>query len=104
VKYNLPDAQKGLGCEYQLLDDEKHPDAAANGRKRHTASLYDVLEPSSEKKLNPPGAWNEARIIVRGDRVEHWLNGAKVLEFQLGSEALKAAIATSKFKSAQAGE
>jgi hypothetical protein len=99
VKYNLPDPQKGLGCEYQLLDDEKHPDAAANGRKRHTASLYDVLEPSAEKKVNAPGEWNQARIIVRGNSVEHWLNGARVLAFEFGSDSLKAAIASSKFKS-----
>jgi hypothetical protein len=98
LKYNLPDPTKGLGCEYQLLDDAKHPDAKARGATRQTASLYDVLAPAADKKLNPPGEWNQSRIVVRGNHVEHWLNGAKVVEFEFGSEALKQAIAASKFK------
>lgn len=98
LKYNLPDATKGVGCEYQLLDDAKHPDANAHGKTRQTGGLYDVIPPAADKKLNPPGQWNESRIVVKGNHVEHYLNGAKTVEFDFGSEALKKAIAESKFK------
>lgn len=98
LKYNLPNPTKGVGCEYQMLDDEKHPDAKKRGRTRLTGGLYDVLPPAGDKKLNPPGDWNQSRIVVKGNHVEHWLNGAKTVEFDFGSEELKKAIAESKFK------
>ena len=98
LKYNLPDPAKGVGCEYQLLDDVKHADATRHGATRQTGGLYDVLPPAADKKLNPAGEWNTSRILVRGNHVEHWLNGVKTVQFEFGSEALKAAIAESKFK------
>ena len=98
LKYNLPEPAKGVGFEYQLLDDEKHPDGKLHDGTRTTASLYDVLPAAADKKLNPPGAWNTSRIVVKGSHVEHWLNGARTVEFEMGSEALKTAIAASKFK------
>lgn len=85
------------GHEYQMLDDEGHPDGKI-GAKRQTASFYDVLPPAADKKLNKPGEWNSSRILIQGQHVEHWLNGAKVLEYELGSDAVKAAVAQSKFK------
>jgi hypothetical protein len=88
------------GHEYQLLDDDRHPDGKV-GPKRQTASFYDVLPPSADKKLNPPGEWNSSRVLARGNHVEHWLNGAKVLEYELGSDAVKAAVAKSKFNNAE---
>ena len=92
------------GHEYQMLDDKGHPDGKI-GPKRQTASFYDVLPPAADKKLNPPGEWNASRIVVRGNHVEHWLNGAKVLQCELGSEEVKAGLAQSKFKNApQFGE
>ena len=100
LKYNLPDAAKGVGFEYQLLDDAKHPDAQLRGGTRTTASLYDVIAAAADKKLHPPGEWNASRVLVKGGRVEHWLNGGKTVEIELGSDALKAAIAVSKFKAA----
>ena len=99
LKYNLPDPSKGVGFEYQLLDDTKHPDAKQHDGTRTTGSLYDVIAPAADKKLNPAGEWNASRVIVKGNRVEQWLNGAKTVEFEMGSDALKAAIAGSKFKS-----
>jgi hypothetical protein len=57
-----------------------------------------VLPPAADKKLNPPGEWNQSRIVVKGNHVEHYLNGAKTVEFDFGSDALKAAIGESKFK------
>jgi hypothetical protein len=99
IKYNLVDPNKNLGCEYQILDDEKHPDAKLGKGKRTTGGLYDVLAAPAEKKLNPPGQWNHSRIVVDGNKVEHWLNGAMTVAFELGSDALEAAVAASKFKS-----
>lgn len=100
VKYLVtekrPDAR---GHEYQMIDDLKHPDAA-RGSKRMTASFYDVLPPSAGTAAKPAGEWNESRIRVLGNHVEHWLNGRKVLEYELGSDALKKAIGESKFKTA----
>lgn len=100
VKYNLLNAAKGLGFEYQLLDDEKHPDGSRGGKLHQTAGLYDLIEPAAERKVNPVGEWNESRLVVRGDHVEHWLNGVKTVEFDCGSDDLKARIAKSKYKGA----
>ncbi|MEO7319310.1 MAG: DUF1080 domain-containing protein [Chthoniobacteraceae bacterium] len=99
LKYNLPDPAKGVGFEYQLLDDAKHPDSKLHGGTRTTASLYDVLPAAANKTLKPPGEWNASRILVKGNHAEHWLNDIKTVEFEMGSEALKTAIAGSKFKS-----
>ncbi|WP_297816198.1 DUF1080 domain-containing protein [Segetibacter sp.] len=98
IKYRLF-SNSSLGCEYQLIDDSKHPDAklGINGN-RQTAALYDVLPPDPNKPYKPAGQWNTARIVVKGDKVEHWLNEAKVLEYTRGSEQFKQAIAQSKFK------
>jgi hypothetical protein len=101
LKYNLLNPKQGVGCEYQLLDDAHHPDGKAHGTTRQTGGLYDVLSPSEGKKLNPPGEWNQSRIVVKGNRVEHYLNGAKTVEFEFGSAQLKEAITQSKFKSAK---
>ena len=98
LKYNLPDPAKDIGFEYQLLDDEHHPDGVRGGRLHQTAGLYDIIEPAADRKVNPPGQWNTSRIVVKGNHVEHWLNGAKTVEFEMGSDALKAAVAKSKFK------
>jgi hypothetical protein len=97
VKYNMPDPKKGVGCEYQMLDDEKHPDGAKGGGLHQTAGLYDLIAPVS-KKANPVGEWNSSRIVVNGNKVEHWLNGGKTVEFELGSEALLSLVAKSKYK------
>lgn len=101
VKYLVTEQRaNGPGHEYQLLDDDGHPDGK-RGLKRQTASFYDVLPPKKDRKINPPGEWNASRLLVRGNHVEHWLNGEMVLEYELGSEALLAAVANSKFKGAE---
>jgi hypothetical protein len=98
VKYLVTEEREGpIAHEYQVLDDKGHPDAKI-GPHRHTAAFYDVLAPAADKPARPAGEWNEGRILVKGDHVEHWLNGKKVLEYELGSAELKAAIAKSKFK------
>lgn len=97
VKYFIYEARHaGVGHEYQLLDDEGHPDGKI-GPHRRTASLYDALAPSSAT-LHPPGEINSSRIVVHGNHVEHWLNGAKVLSYELGSPEMVEAKAKSKFK------
>jgi len=98
LKYFVTEARPGpIAHEYQLLDDTTNDDAKV-GEHRQTASFYDVLPPAKSKVLRPVGEFNRSRVVVRGSHVEHWLNGAKVLEYELGSPDLKAAIAKSKFK------
>ncbi|HEY1060530.1 MAG TPA: DUF1080 domain-containing protein [Daejeonella sp.] len=93
-----------LGLEYQILDDENHPDAKLGIKGNRTqASLYDILSaqkiPYSLKKV---GEWNQGMIRVYPDnKVEHWLNGIKVLEYQRGSADFMQNIGLSKFKAVQ---
>jgi hypothetical protein len=106
IKYYVTEKDgAALGLEYQLLDDEKHPDAKAGiGGNRTLASLYDIL-PSAKRVFNRNPAprladtWHHARIVAPGSKVvQHWLNGFKVLEYERGGADFKARIATSKFK------
>ena len=100
VKYLVTESRPNApGHEYQMLHDAGHPDGKI-GPKRQTAAFYDVLPAADTRKVLPPGEWNTSRILVQGNHVEHWLNGAKVLEYELGSEAVRQAIAASKFKNA----
>jgi hypothetical protein len=94
-----PTGKSGISFEYQVLDDDSHPDAknGINGN-RTAGSLYDLIPASNTKKLRPVGEFNETRIIVNGNHIEHWLNGVKVLEFERGSNQFKERIALSKFK------
>ena len=98
VKYFITEERaQALGHEYQMIDDARHPDGL-RGPKWQTASFYDVLPAKSDKPLRPPGEINLSRIVIRGNQVEHWLNGAKVLQYECGSDEVKAAVAASKFK------
>jgi hypothetical protein len=87
-----------LGFEYQILDDQRHPDAKlGHDGDRKTASLYDILPSHTEGANRGPGVWNTARIVVQGTHGEHWLNGVKVLEYDRKSPDFKTAFAQSKF-------
>ena len=99
VKYFVTETRNAaLGHEYQMIDDERSPDATSISGKHVTASFYDVLKPTVQPPTRPPVEINQSRILVKGNHVEHWLNGVKVLEYKCGSEAVKAAVAASKFK------
>lgn len=88
-----------IGLEYQILDDQHHPDAKlGHNGDRTLGSLYDLIPASSAKKPNPVGEWNHVRILSRGRHVEFWLNGDKVTEFERGSPAFREAVAASKYK------
>lgn len=103
VKYFFTHYEKGgwLGCEYQVLDDDFHPDAKA-GRdgNRKTGSLYDLF-PAGKKQMKPTGEWNTGRVVVKGTKVTHYLNGKKVLSYDRQSQAYKDAWQLSKFKNTQ---
>ncbi len=89
--------QKPVGHEFQLIDDVRNPDGLKGGPIKRTGSLYEILPPNDEKQLND-GAWNEARLIVQGNHVEHWINGAKVLEYELGSIDLQKTVMASRVR------
>lgn len=104
VKYFVTESEgnKGsaIGLEFQILDDDKHPDAKLGAVGNRTiASLYDLIpsikNPRGLKKI---GEWNSGRVIVYPDnRIEHWLNGYKVVEYQRGTPIYKALVARSKY-------
>ncbi len=112
IKYFVdPDLNTGegsaIGCEYQILDDREHPDAAMGVEGNRTlASLYDLIpadalyfgEDNRTKRFNGVGSWNRARIEVRGSRVSHHLNGVKVVEYERGTQMWDAFVDYSKYK------
>ena len=105
IKYNVseemstssPPLYAALGFEYQILDDEKHPDAQ-NGPDRTAAALYDLIAPENkiQERLD---RFNFTRIILNGNHGEHWLNGVKVLEFDLETPRMDRFLAASKYRS-----
>ncbi len=100
VKYFIGNGGPNVGMEYQVLDDQRHPDAKAGvDGNRKMGSLYDLIAADKQERFTKPaGEWNVARIVVHPDnKVEHWLNGMKVVEYVRGSDAFKAAVEKSKF-------
>ncbi len=111
IKYFVdPDLNTGegsaIGCEYQILDDQQHPDAKMGiSGNRTLASLYDLIEADallfgqdqSKKRFNGIQKWNRARIEVHGSKVAHYLNGIKVIEYERGTQMWKALVAYSKY-------
>ncbi|QVY66106.1 DUF1080 domain-containing protein [Polaribacter sp. Q13] len=96
-----------IGCEFQILDDKKHPDAkkGTNGN-RTIGSLYDLITANAQeyipslytKKYVNGGSWNRARIVVKDGLVQHFLNGCKVVEYNRNTQMWKALVAYSKYK------
>ena len=87
-----------IGCEFQILDDRRHPDAKL-GRdgNRTLGSLYDLI-PAPENKPFRNGFFNTAMVVVEGNHVEHWLNGVKLLEYERNTDEWNAIVQTSKYK------
>lgn len=82
------------GPEYQLLDDERHPDG--KDRLRSAASAYGLYD-APKDVVKPAGQWNTARIIVNRNNVQHWLNGQKVVQYELTGIEWTAKVKASKF-------
>ncbi len=107
VKYFVTEKENNtgsaIGLEYQILDDDKHPDALLGSIGNRTmASLYDLIPAlrigNGRREKIPVGAWNRGRIIVFPDgKVEHWINGWKVVEYQRGTQYYYALVARSKY-------
>ncbi|MCZ6674332.1 MAG: DUF1080 domain-containing protein [Verrucomicrobia bacterium] len=105
IKYFVTESgNSALGLEYQILDDKVHPDAKQGAASNRTcASLYDLIPAERFVSYrNVPlniGNWNHGRIVVRpNDRVEHWLNGFKVVQYDRGNNIYRALVARSKYK------
>lgn len=117
VKYNVSEAMSiaqggagtqggpthsALGFEYQVLDDDRHEDGKLPTHR--SSGLYDLIAPNTlgaphaAPLLRPVGQWNRARIVFRGNHGEHWLNGRKVVEFELGTPRMDSLLAASKYK------
>lgn len=97
VFYKVTEADRApywTGPEYQILDNAGHPD----GRRPETsAGANYALHAPARDATRPVGDWNEGRIVVRGPRVEHWLNGAKIVEYELWTDEWRALVAETKF-------
>ena len=89
-------SHSALGFEYQMIDDDRHPDGHIF--KHKTADLYDLVPSNDKKHVKPVGEWNHSRIVFVGNHGEHWLNGEEVLEYDLGSPEMNKALAESKWK------
>ena len=83
------------GPEYQVLDDDNHGDGG--NEKTSAAALYGLYK-AADKTLKPVGEWNTAKIVLQGPKVEHWLNGTKVVDADLSSDDWKQRVENSKFK------
>ncbi len=91
-------AGSSIGCEFQILDDLKHPDAKLGVKgNRKLGSLYDLI-PAPGNKPYRSGAFNTARIVVKNNHVEHWLNDVKLIEYERNNQMWKALVAYSKYK------
>jgi hypothetical protein len=94
-----------IGCEFQILDDRNHPDAdeGVDGNRK-VGALYDLIPaknlsvPGRGKQFKGVGAWNRARIVSKDGKVEHWLNGEKVIEYDRFSLMFEALVGKSKYR------
>ena len=100
IKYRVREyGKRTLGCEFQIIDDAGSPDGKKP--KSSTGSLYDIYPPSANKYLNPVGEYNTSRIVIRGNWVQHWLNGQLIVSVSIGSCDWYQKKAQSKFKDIQ---
>lgn len=88
-------ASYSSGPEYQIIDDKNYPSAITD--KQKTGANYDVYQPNDFNVTKPAGEWNKGKIVINQNKVEHWLNGKKVVEYMYGSEQWATDVAGSKF-------
>ncbi len=93
VKYRV---QRNIGIEYQVLDDQEHPDR--RNPTHRAASFYDLLAAPDSKPLKPVGEWNHAKIVADGPKLEHWLNGELVASLDQSTEDWKKRFEASKYR------
>ena len=95
---NNAETGSSIGCEFQILDDEKHPDAklGVNGN-RTLGSLYDLIPAPTDKPFRK-GFFNTAKIVVDGNHVEHWLNDVKLFEYERNNAMWNAFVDYSKYR------
>lgn len=87
-----------IGCEFQILDDRRHPDAKLGVEGNRTlGSLYDLI-PAPKDKPFRNGFFNTAMVVVKGNHVEHWLNGVKIIEYERNNQMWEALVNFSKYK------
>lgn len=92
VKYRL---KNSTGLEYQIIDDDNYRDNKTPSHR--TAGMYEIVGPPADRKWNPAGEWNTARIVANDNTLEHWLNGVKVISIEFGSEDWKKKFEKSKY-------
>ncbi|MDG1301442.1 MAG: DUF1080 domain-containing protein [Opitutae bacterium] len=85
-----------LGLEYQILDDDKHQDS--KNPTHRAGSLYELVAAPDNKPIQAVGEWNHARIVAKGNHIEHWLNGQKVVELEYGTKEWNKKFQNSKYK------
>jgi hypothetical protein len=103
IKYNVSEERSVMlepthaakAFEYQMLDDDRHPDGKLPTHR--AGALYDLVAPNAAKVLRAVGEWNSSRIILAGNHGEHWLNGAKIVSYELGTAAMDSALTASKY-------
>ena len=103
VKYNVSEElsrqtpnHAALGFEYQVLDDSLNDDRKIESHR--AGALYDLVPANAYKRLAPVGQWNRSAIIIRGNHGEHWLNGARVVAYDVGTPPFDSALAASKYR------
>ncbi len=95
----VPTSNSAHAFEFQILDDDLHPDATkGKDGNRKCGGLYDLIAPPADKSVRPIGEWNQARLLVDGPNTEHWLNGKKTVSYVRSSAEMKSLIGASKFK------
>ena len=96
VKYFITQERKAtVGHEFQLIDDTS---TAVHDEYSSLGAFYLVVKPRADKPSKPMGQWNHCRLIVKGNHVEHWLNGMKILEYECGSPEIMSRVPETKFK------
>ena len=95
IKYRVRTyGNRTLGFEYQVYDDAGAKKVAS---KNSTGAIYDLYEPNSNKAAKSAGEWNEAKIVARGAKLEHWLNGKRIVTATIGDSEWDKRFAESKF-------